>query len=198
MMTPIAIVLIAFLASSISASAGPLHDAASAGDVEKVGVVLGPGVDVDARSDRGETPLILAILGGHGAVAELLIEQGAAIDGRNAGGFTPLHAAAYAGDAAMAELLIAKGADIHDAKNKASVTPLFVAAEEDRRSVAELLLARGAAVDAKERHGYTVLTRTVFKEHEDMVELLKAHGAECQPPEIMGEASYRQCMAASN
>jgi len=197
-MTLIAIFLIAFLAGSISASAGPLHDAASAGDVEQVRALLGQVPDIDARSERGETPLILAILAGHHGVAELLIEQGAAIEGRNAGGFTPLHAAAYAGDAAMAELLLAQGADINDAENKASVTPLFVAAEEDHKAVAEFLIARGAEVDVKERHGYTVLTRTTFKEHEDMIALLKKHGAECQPPEIMGEASYRRCIGVGN
>ena len=99
--------LIVFLASSPFASAGPLHDAASAGDIEKVGVLLNQGAEIDARSDRGETSLILAILAGHDAVAEFLIERGAAIAARNEGGFTPLHAAAYVGDAAIAELLIA-------------------------------------------------------------------------------------------
>jgi len=197
-MNAIAVALIVFLAGSTYASAGPLHDAASAGDVEQVGTLLDQGADIDARSERGETPLILAILAGHDAVAERLIERGAATDGRNIGGFTPLHAAAYAGDAAMAELLIAQGADIEDARNKAGVTPLFVAAEEDRKPVAELLIAQGAEIDAKERHGYTVLTRTVFKEHDDIIALLKSHGAECQPPEIMSEPSYRKCMAASN
>ncbi|HXV28840.1 MAG TPA: ankyrin repeat domain-containing protein, partial [Sinorhizobium sp.] len=154
--------------------------------------------EIDAQSDRGETPLILAILAGTDAIAELLIEQGAAIDGRNAGGFTPLHAAAYAGDPAIAELVIDHGADIDDAQNKAGVTPLFVAAEEDHRVMAELLIARGAEIDAKERHGYTMLTRATFKENDDIIALLKSHGAECQPPEIMGESSHRKCIGAGN
>ena len=197
-MAPLGIGLIAFLASSATALAGPLHDAASAGDVGQVAALLSQGADIDARSERGETPLILAILAGHDEVAELLIEEGAAFDGRNVGGFTPLHGAAYAGDTALAEFLIAKGADIHDAQNKASVTPLFVAAEEDHKAVAELLIARGAEIEVKERHGYTILTRTTFKEHEDMIALLKSHGAECQPPEVMGEASHRTCMGVGN
>jgi uncharacterized protein len=197
-MNPLFVALIWFFAGSTFASAGPLHDAASAGDVEQVGALLDQGAEIDARNDRGERPLILAILAGHDAVAELLIEQGAAIDGRNAGGFTPLHAAAYSGDAAMAELLIGKGADIDDSQNKAGVTPLFVAAEEDHRVVAELLIARGAEIGAKERHGYTMLTRATFKENDDIIALLKSHGAECQPPEIMGESAYRRCIGAGD
>ena len=47
----------------------------------KVGALLDQGADIDARNDNGETPLTLAILAGHPAVVELLIEQGAAIDG---------------------------------------------------------------------------------------------------------------------
>jgi ankyrin repeat protein len=195
-MIQIAAALFIFLAGS--AFAGPLNDAARAGDVEKVRALVDEGAVIDAPSDRGETPLILAVLAGNDAVAELLIEKGAAIDGRNAGGFTPLHAAAYAGDAAIAELLIDHGADIEDAQNKAGVTPLFVAAEEDQRAVAELLIARGAEIDAKERHGYTMLTRATFKENDDIIALLKSHGAECQPPEIMGEASYRKCIGAGS
>jgi hypothetical protein len=31
-----------------------------------------------------------------------------------------------------------------------------------------------------------------------MIALLKGHGAECQPPEIMGEASHRTCMGVGN
>src|SRR5688572_5006075 len=105
-MKRIVVALTVFFAGSTSVAAGPLHEAASAGDVGKVGVLLDQGAEIDARSDKGETSLILAILANHDAVAELLIERGAAVDGRNAGGFTPLHAAAYAGDAAIAELLI--------------------------------------------------------------------------------------------
>ena len=93
-----------------------------------------------------------------------------------------MHAAAYAGDAAIAELLIAKGADINDAQNKAGVTPLFPAIEEDHKEVAELLITQGADLGSKEKAGYTALTRALFKGHEDMVILLRAHGAECQGP----------------
>ena len=99
-MNPALIIVIGFLVVSSLATAGPLHDAAGSGDISKVDVVLGTGVDIDERNDHGETPLMLAILNGHKEVARLLLERGAALEGRNAGGFTPLHAAAYAGDAA--------------------------------------------------------------------------------------------------
>jgi uncharacterized protein len=192
----IQIALAVFVLFTGSAFAGPLHDAAREGNLEKVRALIDEGAEIDEQSNRGETPLILATLAGRKEVVELLIEKGADIDGRNAGGFTPLHAAAYAGDAAITELLIAKGANINDAQNKAGVTPLFPAIEEDHKEVAELLIAEGADLGLKERHGFTALTRSLFKGNEDMVILLRAHGAECQGPDVMGEAAHQACLAA--
>jgi ankyrin repeat protein len=192
-MIQIAVALLVFFTGS--AFAGPLHDAARDGDLEKVRALVGDGAGIDAQSERGETPLILATLAGQEEVVELLIEKGAAIDGRNAGGFTPLHAAAYAGDAAIAELLLAKGADVNDAQNKSGVTPLFPAVEENHREVAELLITEGADLGLEERHGFTALTRSIFKGNEEMVILLRAHGAECQS-EVLSEPVNQACLAA--
>jgi ankyrin repeat protein len=194
-MIKIAVALFVFFACSPFAFAGPLHDAAREGDLEKVRALIGDGAVIDTQSERGETPLTLAILAGQGKVVELLVDKGAAIDGRNAGGFTPLHAASYAGDAAIAELLIERGADVNDAQNKAGVTPLFPAIEEDHAAVAELLIARGADLRPQERHGYTALTRALFKGNEDMVILLRAHGAECQS-DVLSETQHQACLAA--
>jgi ankyrin repeat protein len=194
-MFQIAVALFVFFAGSPFAFAGPLHDAARDGDLQKVRALIDEGAVIDAQSDRGETPLILATLAGQKEVVELLIEQGAATDGRNEGGFTPLHAAAYSGDAAIAELLIAKGADINDAENKAGVTPLFPAIEEDHEEVAELLITQGADLSSKEKVGYAALTRALFKGNEGMVILLRAHGAECQS-DVLSEPVNQACLAA--
>jgi uncharacterized protein len=196
-MIKIAVALSVFFAGIPFAFAGPLHDAARGGDLEKVRTLIEEGAAIDAQSERGETPLILATLAGQAEVAELLIAKGAAIDGRNAGGFTPLHAAAYAGDVAIAELLIEHGADINDAQNKAGVTPLFPAIEENHKGVAELLIANGADLGSIERHGYTALTRALFKGNEDVVMLLRARGAECQGSDVLGDSLYQACLDAA-
>jgi len=190
-------VLIVMFAGSMAALAGPLHDAARSGDLGQAGALLADGAAIDAQNERGETALTLAILAGNDAVAELLIEQGAAIEGRNSGGFTPLHAAAYVGDVTIAKLLIDKGAAIDDARNKAGVTPLFPAIEEDHAAVAELLIAEGADLRRQERHGYTALTRALFKGNDDVVVLLRVRGAECQGPDVLGDPLYQQCLDAT-
>ena len=44
------------------------------------------------------------------------------------------------------------------------MTPLFPAIEEDHGEVAELLIIKGADLGSKERHGFTALTRSFFKD----------------------------------
>jgi hypothetical protein len=48
-----------------------------------------------------------------------------------------------------------------------------------------------------ERHGYTALTRALFKGNEDVVMLLRAEGAECQGADVLGDALYRKCLDAA-
>ena len=176
--------------------AGPLFDAASAGDINEVALLIAAGADVNAREGRdGATPLHAAALAGQPAVVEMLIAHGADVNAHNVGGFTPLHAAAYSGSVPAAKLLLDKGAAVNEAANKFGVTPLLVAGEQDNVAVAELLIARGADVSARERHGYTPLSRAFFKQHDDIVRLLKRYGATCQGPEVIGsEIGYRQCL----
>ena len=63
-MIQIAVALFVFFACSPFAFAAPLHDAARDGDLEKARALIDEGAVIDAQSDRGETPLILAILAG--------------------------------------------------------------------------------------------------------------------------------------
>ena len=178
--------------------AGPLHDAASDGNLEKVRVLIGEGgAEIDAPGENGETPLILAILEGHADVAELLIAHGADVMARNERGLTPLHAAAYSGSAEVARLLLDHGAALEDRANVSGATPLMLAAEENHVAVAELLIARGADLSIPDRDGFTPLTQAWAKKRTEMVRLLKRHGATCQPVEILGsEDYYRRCVEA--
>jgi TonB family protein len=61
----------------MTSSTNPLFRAASQGDVESIKALLAEGVDINARSDRGQTALILAAFGGHSDVVSLLLAAGA-------------------------------------------------------------------------------------------------------------------------
>jgi ankyrin repeat protein len=139
-------------------SAYPLHEAALAGDMEKVKSLLAKGADVNERGRWGYTPLHYASMKGHAEVAKLLISKGAYVNAVSESYFgqprlpemTPLHCAAACGNRQTVELLLGKSADIN-AKDRKGRTPLFEAMKSTaagRKEVVELLLAKGAKIPA--------------------------------------------------
>lgn len=179
--------------------AGPLFDAAAGGDIAETKRLLAQSIDVDQSGRNRETPLHAAALAGHAEIAKLLIESGANVMARNKGGLTPLHAAAYSGSVAVTRLLLDNGAKLEDRENFSGATPLIVAAEENRAAVVRILLERGADLNMPDRDGFSPLTAAWGKGSIDVVRLLKANGAVCQPVEVLGTEDYRRkCVEAGN
>jgi ankyrin repeat protein len=166
--------------TSTLAVAGPLHDAARAGDDALILKLLDGGAGIDEQDGTGETPLIAAALAGNHAVVDLLLQQGADRAIRNDRGMTALHAAAFSGDLDALKLLQAAGSDLGDADNKFGVTPLIVAAEEDRIGVVSYLIAEGVDLEVIERHGYSALTRAGYHGSKEAIATLLNAGAKCQ------------------
>ncbi|CAM0948131.1 unnamed protein product [Alopecurus aequalis] len=101
------------------------------------------GFPVDARSSRGDTPLVLAAMWCHTATAAYLLERGADPRPPDSDGETPLHWASYHGDGELAMLLLQRGADT-GAENPRG-TALHVAASRAHPDVVAILLRHGAA-----------------------------------------------------
>ncbi|MCP4982298.1 MAG: ankyrin repeat domain-containing protein [Gammaproteobacteria bacterium] len=185
--------MVSLLGLSSIAHASAIHDAARSGDLDQVQKLIVQGVDVNASAMRDETPLILAALAGQGEIVNYLLQRGADINARNSSGMTSLHAAAYTGHADIVLLLINKGAEVNDAANHFKVTPLHVASEENHLNVVQALLRLGADVTAIETNGYSALSRSGFREHWEVLKLLLANGATCQPADKVGDWLFQEC-----
>ena len=185
------IAVLLFTASTVVA--GPLHDAAKAGDVGLTKQLLDQGAAVAEPDTAGEPPLLIASLAGHADVVALLLERGGDIEIRNKGGLTALHAAAYGGNLEVVELLVSKGASVNDTRNFYKMSPLHAAAEEGHADVVAFLLAHQADIEAKERNGYTPLTQAGWREHWGAAGLLMKAGAVCQTADLVGEWLYTEC-----
>ncbi len=154
-----------------------LHEAARAGDFEKVEMLIPSGADVNGADRLGATPLHLAAEEGDDLVAGLLIAAGAAVNASDVFQNTPLHLAASAGHLAVAEALIAEGADVN-AQNGDGDCPLHHAVAEKHAAVIKLLIERGARLDVTNQDGLTPLQVAKDNGFESMVKLLREHGAE--------------------
>ena len=160
-------------------SAEPLHDAAKQGDTAEVERLIQAGIELEALDDDGLTPLIVAALAGQQGTTKLLIDNGVDPGGRDGKGYTALHAAAHAGHYDIVVLLLEHDIDVNDQANPVKLSPLHAAAERDHRRIAAVLIERGAAVNVRERNGWTPAMRATFKSHAEMVALLRDHGATC-------------------
>ena len=88
----------------------PLLYAVLAGDLDTVGAVLEAGACVDEAGPDGVTPLMLALIKRHEAVALLLLDRGADPQPADAG-YSALHLASATGSLSVARVLLARGAD---------------------------------------------------------------------------------------
>lgn len=159
---------------------GDIHDAAKAGDLEKVKALLKGNPELVCSQDNtpiGLMPLHWAASEGHKAVAELRLTNKADVNAKDNFGMTPLHWAALLAQKAVVELRLTNKAEVNAKANNGS-TPLHLAALWNHKDLAELLLANKAEVNAKDGQGCTPLDAAVFKGRTDVARLLRQHGGQ--------------------
>jgi len=136
-----------FVFASVSNSpalAGPIHDAAKAGDAAQVEALIVAGTDVDEKDIAFKTALHWAADLGHVKVVEILIEKDADVNLLELSDKTALHFASLENHAAIVERLIAGGAEVN-IKDTEDATALDVATfrKVDTRII-EMLKKAGA------------------------------------------------------
>jgi uncharacterized protein len=156
--------------------------AAKAGDVHEVERLLGQDPDLlNARSDRGMTPWMLAALQGHTGVVRLLLDQGAAINEQaNKPGRTALWFACLMGRLPVVSLLMERGADPTTVNGRGS-TPLMEASSNRHVEVVRLLLgdpSGNATINQRDEEGKTALFWACRYGREGVVRALLESGAD--------------------
>ena len=154
-----------------------IHKAVADDDIGQVQLHISSGTDLDARDETLQTPLHYAALHGHRNVAELLIANGADVNAKDHEGSTPLHRAAEKHRTNVVGLLLAKGANVNAKTTDGEETPLIWAAYYGYNDVAELLINKGADINVKDQLGRTPMAVAKEKGREEIVELLRKHGA---------------------
>ncbi len=182
----------------------PLHAAAATGNISTLTLLLRTGMNVNTKSARGETPLLLAITGHHTLSAEMLMGAGADVTLTNNSGSDALGAAvqrrltgtvnqllekgakilqddilcvpSYSGEAKIVKALIAAGAKVN-VRDSSAKYPVTYAAQNGNVDLLETLAAAEADLNLRDNSGYTPLHYAVMYGRIVMVEKLLELGA---------------------
>jgi len=155
-----------------------------------------------ARTESGESPILLAIYYGKDEIRDLLLERSVPLDIFEASaagvraqveewlkedaallvafshdGFTPLHLAAFFGRIPVVELLLSRGAPVDEvSRNNSALRPLHSAVAHRQPQVAleiaRALIAKGADVNSAQHGGWTALHAAALHGNLPLVRLL--------------------------
>jgi len=135
--------------------------------------------NIDYRFDDGQTPLHLAAIAGHEAVAKYFVSNNAQTNVQDSTGSTPLHEAVRYGRLGIAKILLDAGADINAKDNLGKTPVLLIIPEEKRSDIYSLLASYRANLAVKDMYGDTVLhTATMTSVPTNILSTLIAGGAE--------------------
>lgn len=154
--------------------------------------------DVNAKDERGNTPLILAAQEMDVDYIKALLGAGANIHSKSNSGLTALMAAT-GGALETVDLLIKAGSDVN-ARGKSGITALIYAAGDQRESKRKvrLLLEAGADVNAATNFGTTSLSSAARAGNIAALELLIREGADASHRSDEGQTALMAAARSGN
>lgn len=153
----------------------PLHYAARAGYYDVARLLLEHHADIDARDQRGSTPMLEACHGGPWKLEpaeemiQLFLQHNARID---------LFAAAAIGRTDLIQAVLERDDSSINELNEEGESALFVAARNNRFAAVKLLVERGADVTRSDVVGTAALHRTSQQCSDELIQYLIDHGAD--------------------
>ncbi len=140
-------------------------------------LINAPKIQIELRTAKDESPLMLAALKGFTGIVQQLIDKDADV---NKTGWTPLHYAATNGHLAVMQLLLDNHAYI-DAESPNGTTPLMMAAHYGSVEAVKLLLEAGADPMLKNAQNLTAIDFAQSAKRQDVAEVIAASVRARQP-----------------
>ena len=127
---------------------------------------------INAKDQRGSTPLILAAYYNEIEIVSYFLKKGAPIDDKDASGNTALMGVCFKGFTELAMQLINAGANVNET-NAMGASCLIYAATFNREEIAKILLEKGADTEIKDARGNTALDHAKMQGITSFIELLE-------------------------
>jgi ankyrin repeat protein len=124
----------------------------------------------NSHGGRG-TPLQAAVVLGHIAIAQFLLEHDADVNVRDKSNSTLLHEASESGNLDVMELLLSHGADVNVLDYRGD-SPLHKASRYQKLDAIKLLVSGGADVNVRDKHSSTPLHKASGGGDLDVMQLL--------------------------
>jgi ankyrin repeat protein len=172
---------------------------------EKAAILLEAGADVDARTDRGHTALLLAAdYDGAAETVEMLLDRNPDVNARSAAPVpinTAIARAAMRGDVEVSIMLLARGATLNDLEKGSAA--FLVSVIRGDTNLASFLLERGADVETRfagrdTAKGSSPLMWAAWWGFPEMLKLLLTHGASIEARNDEGLTALMYAAAAKD
>ena len=123
----------------ISSGEGALHIVAKRGDATYLSYLLSRGADANMRDGQGNTPMMLAVEGGHPDMVEILAKKRANANLGNKAGETPLLRAVQRRDLTLVRAVLAAGGDPDQTDYNGTTARGYATADTRSSAIAKVL-----------------------------------------------------------
>ncbi|KAJ6246598.1 ada2a-containing complex component 3 [Anaeramoeba flamelloides] len=143
-----------------------------------VELLIKHGINKDAQTRTGLTPIHIAAINGHLHILRILAEKKADISKKDFLGMTPFHYACHSNMLSLVKFFLDHDIDTNTKDNTGS-TPLHLMCSKNSPLVnVQLLLSKGADINIADNDGFVPLMRAVVHRSNQMIEILLEHKCE--------------------
>ncbi|MCQ2584219.1 MAG: ankyrin repeat domain-containing protein [Treponema sp.] len=135
--------------------------------------------NLDMRFEDNQTPLHIASIMGHSAIAKYLLEKDADTNVQDSSGSTPLHEAVRYGNIDIIRFILDSGANINAQDNLGKTPIMVIMPKEKMNEIYKTMVSYRADLNIKDSFGDTLIhTATMMHAPSSILELLVENGAD--------------------
>jgi ankyrin repeat protein len=158
-------------------------------DIDRVQILINNGIDINAKNEEGNTPLIVAAKDDREDIVLLLLDSGANIDETDDDGDTALMNLARDGNREnIIQILLDRGSNIN-LQNERGYSAIMLAAlfNPDKISTLQTFIDSGADIYSRDNEGNTVFELCIMEDNEDLIHFLLENGSDINSQNNVGD-----------